>query len=156
MIVVMIIALLATVISTADSFCMAGASSIINDIIKPRLQDSPDLDSRLLKYSRLSVLIVSIFSLLLALSIPKLVGLWVTGAAMLVSSLLAPVIAGLFWKKATRLGGIVAMWVGLIVAVTWQILGHPFGLHPIFIGFPISVLLVIVVSLMTSDNSSNI
>ena len=156
MIVVMIIALLATVISTADSFCMAGASSIINDIIKPRLQDGPDLDSRLLKYSRLSVLLVSVFSLLLALSIPKLVGLWVTGAAMLVSSLLAPVIAGLFWKKATRLGGIVAMWVGLIVAVTWQILGHPFGLHPIFIGFPISVLLVIVVSLMTSDNSSNI
>ena len=72
----------------------------------------------------------------------KLVGLWVTGAAMLVSSLLAPVIAGLFWKKATRLGGIVAMWVGLIGCII-EILGHPFGLHPIFIGFPISVLLVV-------------
>lgn len=156
MVIVMVIALLATVISSADSFCMSGASSIINDIIKPRLKETPDLDSRLLKYSRLSVVIVSVFSLILALSIPKLVGLWVTGAAMLVAGLLAPVIAGLFWKKATRLGGTVAMWVGLIVAVTWQILGHPFGLHPIFVGFPISILMIIVVSLVTTDESYNI
>lgn len=156
MVVVMIIALLATVISTADSFCMAGASSIINDIIKPRLQETPDFDSRLLRYSRLSVVLVSVFSLLLALYIPQLVSLWVTGAAMLVSSLLAPVLAGFFWKKATRLGGTVAMWVGLIVAVIWQVLGHPFGLHPIFIGFPISILSVAFVSLMTSDTSYDI
>lgn len=156
MVAVMVIALLATVISTADSFCMAGASSIINDIIKPKLKESPDLDERLLKYSRLSVIIVSVFSLILALSIPQLVNLWVAGAAMLVAGLLAPVIAGLFWKKATRLGGTVAMWTGLVVAVFWQLLGHPFGWHPVFVGFPISAVLVILVSLMTSDNSSNI
>lgn len=156
MVIVMVIALLATVISSADSFCMSGASSIINDIIKPRLKETSDLDVRLLKYSRLSVIIVSVFSLLLALYIPKLVSLWVTGAAMLVASLLAPVIAGLFWKKATRLGGVVAMWVGLIVAVTWQIFRHPFGLHPIFVGFPISILMIVFVSLATNDESYNI
>jgi len=49
-----------------------------------------------------------------------------------------------------------AMWVGLIVAVIWQILGHPFGLHPIFVGFPISICLVIFVSLATNDTSYDI
>lgn len=156
MIIVMIIALLATIISTADSFFMAGASTIVNDVIKPRLKETPNLDKRLLKYSRLSVIIVSIFSLLLALYIPELVNLWVTGTAMLVSGLLAPVIAGLFWKKATRLGGTVAMWVGLILAVVWQILGHPFGWHPVFVGLPTSILLVVFVSLATSDSSEKI
>ena len=156
MVVVMIIALFATVISTADSFFMAGASSIANDIIRPKLKETPDLDKRLLKYSRISVIAVSILSLLLALYIPQLVNLFVTGAAMLVSSLLAPVIAGLFWKKATRLGGTVAMWSGLIMAVIWQVLGHPYGLHPVFIGLPISMLLVVFVSLATSDTSSEI
>lgn len=155
MVVVMIIALLATVISTADSFCMAGASSIINDIIKPRLKDKGrgDLDQELLKYSRLSVIMVSVFSLFLALYIPQLVNLWVTGAAMLVSSLLAPVLAGLFWDKTTRIGGTMAMWVGLVVAVIWQALGHPLGWHPIFIGLPVSSFLVIFVSLLTKDKS---
>jgi len=156
MVVVMVIALLATVISSADSFCMSGASSIINDIIKPRVKETPDLDSRLLKYSRLSVIIVSVLALVLALSIPKLVSLWVTGAAMLVAGLLAPVIAGLFWDKATRLGGTVAMWGGLTVAVVWQIAGHPFGLHPIFIGFPVSIVLLVLISLITTDSSYQI
>lgn len=156
MIVIMIIALLATVISTADSFFMAGASSIVNDIIKPRLKESSTLDKRLLAYSRISVIMVSVFSLILALYIPQLVNLWVTGTAMLVSGLLAPVIAGLFWKKATRLGGTMAMWVGLIVAVIWQIAGHPFGWHPVFVGLPISILLVIVISLTTEDSSHKI
>lgn len=156
MIIVMIIALLATVISTADSFFMAGASTIVNDVIKPRLKETPDLDKRLLKYSRLSVIIISIFSLLLALYIPQLVSLWVTGTAMLVSGLLAAVIAGLFWKKATRIGGTVAMWVGLIIAVVWQILGHPFGWHPVFVGLPTSILLVTIVSLVTNDSSDEI
>ncbi|GIN90463.1 sodium:proline symporter [Siminovitchia terrae] len=154
MVVVMIIALLATVISTADSFFMAGASSIVNDIIKPRLKSQDD--KKLLFYSRVSVMLVSIFSILLALYIPQLVNLWVTGTAMLVSSLLAPVIFGLFWKGTTKAGGTWAMWIGLIIAVVWQMAGHPFGIHPVFIGLPISTVLVIVISLLTKSNGVNV
>lgn len=154
MIIVMIIALLATVISTADSFFMAGASSIVNDIIKPRLKLQND--RKLLAYSRLSVIFVSLFSLLLALYIPQLVNLWVTGTAMLVSSLLAPVIFGLFWKGATKTGGTWAMWIGLFIAVGWQVAGHPFGIHPVFIGLPVSTILVVVISLLTKSNNSNV
>lgn len=152
MIIVMIIALLATVISTADSFFMAGASSIVNDIIKPRMK--VQVDSKLLSYSRLSVMIVSVLAVLLALYIPQLVSLWVTGTAMLVSSLLAPVIFGLFWKRATKAGGAIAMWVGLIIAVVWQFAGHPFGIHPVFIGLPASTILVVVISLLSKDEKA--
>lgn len=152
MIVLMIIALLATVISTADSFFMAGASSIVNDIIKPRMKVQDD--GKLLSYSRLSVMMVSVLAVLLALYIPQLVNLWVTGTAMLVSSLLAPVIFGLFWKRATKAGGATGMWVGLIIAVVWQFAGHPFGIHPVFIGLPISAILVVIVSLFTKDEDA--
>ncbi|MFD1707415.1 sodium:solute symporter [Siminovitchia sediminis] len=150
MVIVMIIALLATVISTADSFFMAGASSIVNDVIRPRMKVQDD--QKLLKYSRLSVILVSFLSLVLALYIPNLVDLWVTGTAMLVSALVAPVTFGLFWKGATKIGGTVGMWVGLFVAVGWQLAGHPFGIHPVFLGLPISIILTVVVSLMTKPN----
>lgn len=153
LIVVMIIALLATVISTADSFFMAGASSIVNDVIRPRMKVQDD--KKLLSYSRLSVMLVSLFALLLALYIPQLVNLWVTGTAMLVSSLLAPVIFGLFWKGTTKAGGTIAMWVGLIIAVGWQLLGHPFGIHPVFIGLPVSILLTVSISLFTKSNDDS-
>lgn len=150
MVIVMVIALMATVISCADSFFMAGSSSIINDIMKPRMKHAED--KVMLKYSRYSVIIVSFISLLLALYMPDLVNLWVIGTAMLVSGLLAPAVLGLFWKGATKTGGISAMWLGLVVAVVWQLAGHPFGIHPVFIGLPLSIITIVVVSMLTKTD----
>lgn len=147
LVVVMIIALLATVVSCADSFFLAGSSSIVNDIIKPRLKDQNS--TKLLTYSKLSVLITSVIAVLMALYIPQLVVLWVVGTAMLVSGLLAPVILGLFWKGVTRVAGIASMWSGLILAVAWQLLGQPLGWHPVFVGLPVSIAVLVIGSLLT-------
>ena len=150
LVVVMIIVLLAAVISSADSFLLAGSSSIVNDIIRPNFSHYDD--KKMLVWSRLSVLIVSIVALVLALAIPELVNLMVTGTAMTVSGLLAPIIFGLFWKKVTNTAGIASMWSGLVAATIWQILGHPFGLHPIFIGLPLSIAILLIVTFSTKQN----
>ncbi|MFQ3872607.1 MULTISPECIES: sodium:solute symporter family protein [Staphylococcus] len=144
LVLIMIIVLLAAVISSADSFFIAGSSSIANDIIKPNVKSHNQ--HKMLLYSKLSVLIVAVISLVLALMIPELVNLMVTGTAMTVSGLLAPVIFGLFWQKPTKLAGNIAMWSGLGSAVIWQILGHPFGLHPILIGLPLSIIMLLLVT----------
>ncbi|WP_200411498.1 sodium:solute symporter family protein [Virgibacillus salexigens] len=155
LVAIMIIALMATIISCADSFFMAASSSIINDIIKPRMNHASE--QKMLKYSRYSVIFVSIIALFLALYMPQLVVLWVIGTAMLVSGLLAPAVIGLFWKGATQTAGISAMWIGLCLAVVWQLAGHPFGIHPVFIGLPLSTLTLIFVSWLTkADAASNI
>ncbi|MFD2924706.1 sodium:solute symporter family protein [Halobacillus naozhouensis] len=154
LVIIMVIVLLATVISCADSFFLAASTSIVNDIVKPRLGDKAENHNMLL-YSRLSVAIVSVIAVLLALYIPTLVTLWVTGSAMLVSGLLAPVLFGLFWKKATKAAGISGMWLGLSIAVIWQIAGHPFGAHPVFIGFPISIITVVAVTLFSRREKEN-
>ncbi len=145
LVVIMVLALLATVISCADSFFLAGSASIVNDIIRPRLRD-PDT-TRMLVYSKLSVALTAVIATLLALYIPKLVTLWVVGTAMLVSGILAPVLFGLFWSRVTPMAGVASMWAGLVVAIVWQFLGHPFGLHPVFIGLPVSIVTLVAVSL---------
>ena len=148
LLVIVITALMATIISCADSNLVAGASSMINDIIKPRLKTGDD--KTLLRCSRYAVIATSLVSLILALYIPRLIELWVTGTAMLTSGLMIPVLAALFWKKATRAGGVAAIWGGLVTAVAWQIFGHPFGLHPVYIGVPVSLTLLVTVSLFTT------
>ena len=153
LVVVMIIVLMAAVISSADSFFVAGSSSIVNDIIKPNVKD-PD-NTKMLLYSKLSVLIVSAIALVLALAIPGLVNLMVTGTAMSVSALLAPVVFGMFWKRVTQIAGIASMWGGLLVAVIWQILGHPFGVHPILVGLPVSIVTLLVVTMFTKQQPQN-
>lgn len=148
-VIVLLIVLLATVISTADSFFISAASSIVNDIIKPRKKD---IDNKtMLRYSKNSVILISFISLLLALYIPQLVSLWIVGTAMLVSGLLAPVLLGLYWKRATKRAGVISMWLGLSIAIIWQILGHPFDLHPVFIGLPLSIISMICISLLTKE-----
>lgn len=151
---IVITALIATIISCADSFFMAGASSIANDIIKPRVKIGNE--HKMLQYSRYSVLILSVIALLLSLYIPQLVTLWVTGTAMLTSGLMIPVLAGFLWKRATNAGGVASMWGGLITAVVWQLSGHPLGIHPVFIGLAISLVLMVTVSLVTKPSSDKI
>ncbi|MBP1969960.1 SSS family transporter [Virgibacillus natechei] len=153
LVVVMIIVLLAAVISSADSFLLAGSSSIVNDIIRPNFKHLNN--KKMLICSRISVLIVSIVALVLALSVPGLVNLMVTGTAMSVSGLLAPVMFGLFWKRVTKAAGVASMWGGLVTAVIWQVLGHPFGLHPIFIGLPLSIAILLIVTFLTRHHNQN-
>lgn len=110
----------------------------------------------MLKYSRFSVVIVSVISLIMALTIPGLVNLMVTGTAMSVSGLLVPVTSGLFMKRVSKEAGLYSMWVGLITAVIWQILSHPFGLHPIMIGLPVSLIVFILVSKMNKKTTPTV
>ncbi|SFD41242.1 transporter, SSS family [Lentibacillus persicus] len=152
-VVVMIVVLLASVISTADSFFLAGSSSIVNDIFKPNFKQADN--QTMLFYSKISVLIVSVIALVLALTVPGLVNLMVTGTAMSVSGLLAPVMLGLFWKRVTKAAGIASMWGGLVTAVIWQILGHPFDLHPIFIGLPLSLIILLTVTFLTKQTNES-
>ncbi len=154
LVIFMIVILLAAVISSADSFFIAGSSSVANDIIKPNVKTKDD--KKMLKYSRFSVVIVSVISLIMALTIPGLVNLMVTGTAMSVSGLLVPVTAGLFMKRVSKEAGLYSMWVGLITAVIWQILSHPFGLHPIMIGLPVSLIVFILVSKMNKKTTPTV
>ncbi|PAQ16427.1 sodium:proline symporter [Bacillaceae bacterium SAOS 7] len=151
MIVIMVIALVATIVSCADSFFMAGASSIANDIIKPYFNITDD--RKMLAYSRLSVIILSVIALVMALSIPQLVPLWVAGTAMLTSGLLVPVIAGMLFKRVSETAGTVSIWTGLLTAVSWQLAGQPFGIHQVFPGLLISIIAIVIVTLFTKPQN---
>lgn len=141
--VLLIVALMATVVSCADSFLVCGASSLSNDIVRIRLKVEDE--EKMLKYSRYSVWVVSVVALLLALYIPYLIKLWTTGTAMLTAGLLIPVLAGFFWKRASNAGGLASCWGGLSIAVIWQLLNSPLGIHPVFIGLAVSLALMVVV-----------
>lgn len=136
----MVVVLLATIISCADSFFIAGASSIANDVIKPRMKGRDD--AFMLRMSRHSVIAMSLISLGLALYAPRLLDIWILGSAMLVCGVLVPTIVALCCRTPNPRGGQIMMWGGLATAVMWQILGHPFGLHPVMIGLPVSLALM--------------
>ena len=152
--VVMLVVLMATIVSCGDSFQLVSASSFSNDILKPMLK--PKDEEQLLKYSRYSVFICGAVACALALAIPQLVNLWTVGTAMLTSGLMVPVICGFYWKRATNAGALASCLGGFGIALLWQILGSPMGLHPVFPGVALSLVLMIAVSLATERSPQDV
>ncbi len=140
LVVVMILVLLATVVSCADSFFIAGASSISNDVLRPYF--GVEEDGRLLMLSRHAVLVMSVIALGLALYAPNLVAIWVLGSAMLVCGVLVPALAALLYEDLDPRFSVASMWLGLASATLWQGLGQPFGIHPVFVGLPLACLML--------------
>ena len=46
------------------------------------------------------------------------------------------------------------MWSGLIIAVLWQMQDILLGLHPIFIGLPVSVIILLAVTFITNGKET--
>ncbi|TCK16412.1 sodium:solute symporter family protein [Marinobacterium mangrovicola] len=144
--VLMLVTLIATVVSCADSFFIAGASTIVSDFIHPNFKGATD--RQLLLCSRGAVIIMAVISLTLAMAVPGLIQLWITGSAILVSSLLVPLLLGVLWSRPSRRAGTSAMWFGLIASLAWQLSGQSANWSPVFIGVAISTLTLFSVMLL--------
>jgi Na+/proline symporter len=64
------------------------------------------------------------------------------------ASFFAPVIGGIFWRRATREGAIAAMLLGVASAGAWKLWGIE-SIDPVLPGFVVSVVAFVVVSLLT-------
>ena len=143
---------LAAVMSTTDRLLLTIGSSFAWDIYR-NLFKTDATDSSITAVSRLVVFVSAVISILLALHPPKLLAwlIWM-GIGVMLAVFVAPILGGLYWKRANRFGAALSMSSGLISAFIFGYLGRfviklPF--HFSFIPFIISVLALIAGSYMT-------
>jgi solute:Na+ symporter, SSS family len=104
-------ALLSAVLSTCSGALLAPATVIGENLIKPLYKDLTD--KQLLRIMRLSLVGVAIVTGAMAAmrnDIYELVG---ESSAFSLVSLFVPLIAGLYWKRASSMGAVLSMLVGL-------------------------------------------
>jgi SSS family solute:Na+ symporter len=108
-----IAALLAAVMSSADTCLLTTGIIISADIINP-LFGSKMSEKKLLTISRLCVVIVGALSLLIALKVQGIIAALLVGYTIYSSGLVVPIILGFYRKrlKLTTLGAIVAVIAG--------------------------------------------
>lgn len=145
----MAVAVLSAVMSTTDSILLATSAIVSNDIwkqLRPKMSSS-----RLLFIGRVSTLLVAIFGLLIALFSPSLIGeLTAEAAGGAGSAFLFPLILGIWWKRMNTPGAIAGV-LGGYISFSILIVGEFLPPQtPVLIGIPISGLLCVVVSLLTS------
>lgn len=134
-------AVLAAAMSTADAQLLNATSAITNDL-NQAFRKRPIRGDRAVLVNRIVMLIIGVLAIIVALDPPELiVWLLAIAQALMIGAFFAPIVLGLFWKKATSTAALLGMIAGFVVAIVVQFLPMPNE----FIGGPIAG----VVSLVT-------
>lgn len=151
-------AILAASMSTADSQLLASASAFASDVYKPIIRKDKASDKEMLWTGRIVVLVISIAALLIASNpnsgtIMNLVSnAWgVFGAAF------GPVILlSLFWRRLTFSGAAAGIITGTLVDILWLAFLSSTGLYEIIPGFLCGLCAAVVVSLLSKEPSKEV
>ncbi len=146
-------AIVAAVVSTADSILTAATSHVVNDLYMRYLckddPEDPSVQKRLLNLSRVMTLVVGVVSVVIALAIPSVLALLNYSYTLFTAGVFAPVVAGLLWKKATKAGAFAGLFSGLaFVFLGWSGFSF-FGIPSDIASSLLSVVVLVVVSLIT-------
>ena len=114
-------ALLSAILSTTSGAILAPATVIGENLIRPYLKEVTD--KKLLQIMRWSVVGVAICSAVMANWNSNIFDLVSQSSALSLVSLFIPLTAGLYWKKASCTGALLAMLVGMGVWLACEIIG---------------------------------
>lgn len=155
---ILLSAVLAASMSTADSQLLAAASSFSSDVYQPVIRKNKASDKEMLWSGRIVVLVIAVCALLIASnpssgSIMSLVSnAWgVFGAAFGPAIMLS-----LFWKRFNFSGAVAGIVVGAVVDICWLVFLSDSGIYEIIPGFVASMIAAVVVTLITKKPSEDI
>lgn len=156
--------ILAAIMSTADSQLLVTASSMSEDIYKGIIKKDAS-EEKVMKISRYTVLGVAVLAYLIAWDPnSSIMGLVSNAWAGLGAAFGPTVLMSLFWKRCNLPGAVAGIVSGGLTVIIWdyipliggQTLGTVTGLYSLAIGFLISIVLIVVVSLCTKAPDASI
>lgn len=118
---------LATAMSTIDSYLLIAGGNISYDIYRPLARRPPD-DRSILRLTRWMVLAAAVATVILALFFQTIVSAWIFMSTVLIAAVLVPMVAALYAPRTvTPAAGLASSLTGLAVAVVYYALIHAFG-----------------------------
>lgn len=164
---VILSAIIAASMSTADSQLLVASSSFASDIYKPLIRKNNASDKEMLWVGRIVVLIVSVVAFFIASSGLNSTGSWASNIMAMVENAwglfgaaFGPVvILSLFWKRFNYAGAVAGIIAGAVADIVWlltctnAIISEPLffasGVYEIVPGFIIGAIAAAIVTLCT-------
>lgn len=147
---------LAAVMSTTDRLMLTVGTSFAWDVYKNILRPTAS-DKEVLLVSKITIILGAGGTLLLAINPPPMLAwlIWM-GIGVMLATFAVPLLAGLYWRGATRGGAIASMVVGLVASGIfgyWHQFVAPLPMHFSIYALVCSVLAMVIVSLLSTRNS---
>ncbi len=153
--------ILAAIMSTADSQLLVTASAISKDIYQGVLNKNAK-EENVLKISRATTVLVAVLAFFIAWDPNSSIMGLVSNAWAGFGATFGPlVLLSLFWKRTNLPGAVAGMISGGLTVIIWdylslsggQTLGSVTGIYSLLIGFFISLICIVIVSLITAAPS---
>ena len=154
---ILLAAILAAIMSTADSQLLVSSSALAEDFYKAIIRKDAD-QKEVLLVARLAVVLIALVALALAMSPDSSVLGLVSYAWAGFGAAFGPaLILSLYWKRMNRNGALAGIIVGGVTVVLWkQVSGGIFDLYEIVPGMLFAFIAIIGVSLMSSEPEAEI
>lgn len=152
-------AILAAIMSTADSQLLVTASAITEDFYKTKIRKNAS-EKEAMMVSRGTVIVVAIIAAIIATNPNNTVLGLVENAWAGFGATFGPIVLfSLFWKRTTKKGAIAGMITGGVSVIIWRklgvALGGIFSLYEIVPGFLLSALVIYIASKMDKEPSQD-
>lgn len=149
----------AIVVSTANSFLLTPATNLMRDVYQRFI--NPDVTgAQVLLYTRLMVVVLGVIGYVAGNFFPTILAMALWAYTMYGASITPALLAAFVWPRATRLGGVASIGMGIMTTLVWEIIGmaravdgvaiYPFGFQTIYPALTLSIFTLISVSLVTS------
>lgn len=152
-------AVLASIMSTADSQLLVTASAVVNDFYTVVVKKEAS-EKKLMWISRIAVMLVSVIACILALNPnDSIMGIVSNAWAGFGAAFGPAIVFSLYWKRLTLKGTAAGIIGGAATVLIWEYIlpdAVTMGLYSIIPGVIVSVLLTVIVSLIDKEPSQEI
>lgn len=158
--------ILAAIMSTADSQLLVTASAVSEDMFKGAIKKDAK-EKTALWVGKIAVVVVAVIAFIIALNPESSIMSLVSDAWAGFGAAFGPVVLlALFWKRSTLSGAIAGMATGALTVIIWDYIplvnGLPLkdpsvtGLYSLALGFPIALIVNVIVSLISKKPSKEV
>lgn len=152
---IMICAVIASIVTTADSQLLAASTALVRNIYQRVLKRDLEVsEQKLVLYTKILTVAIAIICTALAIYAKGIV-FWMVLFAYVGSgaALGIPLVVRLYWKRANKYGGIAGVIVGLLTVIIWKTMGlNKAIIHEGVPGLIFALLAVVIVSLLTEED----
>ncbi|MCR4641752.1 MAG: sodium/proline symporter PutP [Lachnospiraceae bacterium] len=154
--------ILAAIMSTADSQLLVSASAMAEDIYKGVIKKDAS-DKKVMMLSRIAIVVIAVVAYVIAIDPDSSVMKLVSDAWAGLGAAFGPlVLMSLFWKRTNLPGAIAGLVSGALTVIIWDYipigggtLSAATGLYSLALGFPISLICIVIVSLLSKAPSAS-
>ena len=151
-------AILAAAMSTADSQLLASASAFASDVYKPVIRKDKATEKEMMWAGRYVVLAISVIAVMIAANPNSgtIMGLVENAWGVFGAAFGPAIMLSLFWRRFNFAGAVAGILTGAAVDILWLAFLKDFGLYEIIPGFIASLIVAVVVSLATKAPSKEV